>query len=79
MVQRGEGLRFALESSEALRIVRECLGQDLDRNVAIQLGIARSIDFAHAPAADEIGQLKDAEAGAGSEGQLAEDYMGEKG
>ena len=69
MVQRGEGLRFTLEAREPLRIVRECLGQDLDRNLTIQFGVAGSKDFAHAPAADAVDQLKDADAGARSETQ----------
>ena len=37
MVQRGEQLRFALEAREAVGIVREDVGQNLDRDVAIQL------------------------------------------
>ena len=37
MIQRREGLRFALEAREAVGVVRERVGQDLDRDVAIQL------------------------------------------
>ena len=69
MIQRGQRLRFARESRQAIRIVRERLGQDLDRDVAIQLRIARAIDLAHAPFADLRGDFVDAEAGAGGEGQ----------
>ena len=34
--------------------------QDLDRNVAIKLGITRPIDLAHASATEQISQLEDA-------------------
>jgi hypothetical protein len=71
MVQRREGLGFTLEASQAIRIVRERLGQNLDRDIAVQLGIAGAKDFAHAPAADQVDQLKDADAGARSEAQTA--------
>ena len=58
MIQRGEHLRFALEAREPLRINREGRRQDFDRDVAIQLRVARAIDFAH-PADTE--QAVDAE------------------
>ena len=48
MIQRGQHLRFALESREPVGISRERLGQDLDRDVAIQPRVARAIDLAHA-------------------------------
>ncbi len=48
MIQRGKSLRFTFEASEAVRIGSECLGQDLERDVAIQLRIARAIHLAHA-------------------------------
>ena len=51
--------------------MRERLGQDLDRDVAIQLRVARAKDLAHAAFADRRSDLVDAEAGAGSEGQSA--------
>jgi hypothetical protein len=37
MTQRGQHLRFALESCQALRIRGECLGEDLDRYFAVEL------------------------------------------
>ena len=69
MVQRGKRLRFTLEAREPLGVVRERLRQDLDCDVAIELGITRPIDFAHASAADQLDQLEDAEAGTGGKGQ----------
>ena len=74
MVQRGQRLGFTQEAREPLRVVRERLGQDLDRDIPIELGIARPIDFAHASATDRLDQLEDAEVGAGGEGQVAELY-----
>ena len=76
MVQRGEGLRFALEACEPLGVVRERLGQDFDRDVSVQLGIAGSIHLAHPAFADLGRDLVDAKAGAGGEGQIAVDYTG---
>ena len=45
-------LRFALESREAIGVAREHLGQDLDRDVTIELRVARAIDLAHAAGAE---------------------------
>ena len=47
MVQRGEHLRLALEAGEAFGIVGERLGQDFDRDVAIELRVARPIHLSH--------------------------------
>jgi hypothetical protein len=47
MIQRSERLRLALEARYALRIVREGVRQDFDRHVAIELRVARSINFPH--------------------------------
>ena len=52
MVQRREHLRFALKPGEAIGIAGERVGQDLQRDVAIQLRIARAIHLAHAALAD---------------------------
>ena len=51
MVQRREDLRFAFETGEPIGVVGEGGGQDLDRDVAIELRIARAIDLAHAAGA----------------------------
>ena len=47
--------------------MRKRVRQDLNRDVAIELGITRPINFAHASATEQIGQQEDAETGAGSE------------
>src|SRR5882672_10981014 len=65
MVQRGERLRFAREARQAVRVVRERFGQDLDRDGAIQLRIAGAVHLAHAAFADRRIDFVDAEARAG--------------
>src|SRR4029078_9371951 len=48
MVQRCEDLRLPLEAGEAIRIVGEGIGEDFQRDVAIQLCVAGAIHLAHA-------------------------------
>jgi hypothetical protein len=48
MIERREDLCLTLEAREAIRIEREGLRQDLQRDVAIQFRIARAIDLTHA-------------------------------
>ena len=69
MVQRGQGLGLTLEASEAIDIVRERLGQDLDRDVSVQRRIACAKYFPHPALADLGGNFVNAEADAGSQGQ----------
>ena len=79
MIQRREGLRFAREPREPFGVAREDIGQHLDRDVAIQLRIARAIDLAHAAGAQGGEDLIRAEAKAGVEGQtVAVEYMGHR-
>ena len=52
MVQRGENLGFTAESREALRVVREGVGQDLEGDITTELRIACTIDLAHAAHAE---------------------------
>ena len=54
MVQRGEDLRFAPEAREAIGIQREGRRPDLERDVAIEVGVARPVDLAHAAGADKL-------------------------
>ena len=71
MVQRRERLRFAREPREPVGVAgdRES-GRTLDRDLAIQLRVARAIDLAHPADADAGDDFIDAETGAGSEGQV---------
>ena len=52
MIERREHLRLALKSRDAIRVGGEQLGKNLDRDVAAQARVARSIHFAHAARAD---------------------------
>ena len=67
MVQRGEDFGFPLEPGESIRIIREGVGQDLQRHVTVELGISGLIDLAHAAFADLGGDFIRAESGAGFE------------
>ena len=66
MVQRGQDLGLTLEASEAIDIVREGRGQDLDRDVAVQFRVARAKYLPHPAFADLGNDFVNAEAGAGS-------------
>ncbi len=51
MIERGEHEGFTLKPGEAIRIVREQVGEDFERDVALQLRVARSVHLAHAASA----------------------------
>jgi hypothetical protein len=57
MLERGQDLRFALESREPFSVGREELGQDLQRDVAAETRIARAIHLTHAAGAKRAGDL----------------------
>jgi hypothetical protein len=57
MRERGDRLGLALETGKPFGVARKQVREDLDRNVAIEPRIARTIDLAHAPGAD--GRLDD--------------------
>ena len=71
MIQRREGLGFAREPGEPVGVAREEIGQDFDRDVAIELRIARAIHLAHAPGPEGGKDFVRAKACAGVEGQTA--------
>ncbi len=47
MLEAGEQSCLALEARHPLGIARHLRGQHLDRDVAAELGVARTIDLAH--------------------------------
>jgi hypothetical protein len=61
--ERSDCFRFALESQERRRAVDQARRQHFDRDVAIELGIARAIDLAHPAGADRRDDVVGAEAG----------------
>ena len=67
VIQPRERPRFPLKTPQSLGVSREHLRQDLQRDVTIQLRIARSIDLAHATGAKSIEDFVRAEAGAARE------------
>ena len=71
MVECGEGLRFAREPRQPIRIAGERVGQNFQRHVAIELRVPRAIDLSHAPGSQDGEDLVRAEACAGSESQLS--------
>jgi hypothetical protein len=75
VIQRREGPGFTLEAREPISVVRERLGQDLDRHVAIQPRVAGPEDLPRGPFADAGDNFVDTETGTGSKGQRWRDYM----
>ena len=69
MVQGREHFRFALKPREPIVIRREQRRQDLDGDLALELGVRSPIDLPHSALTDQGGDFIDAEAGAGSESQ----------
>ena len=68
MIQRRERLRFALETRQAIGIVGERVRQNLDRDLASQLRVARAIHLAHAAGTEYRDDLIRAEARAEGQG-----------
>ena len=64
MIQRRERLRFAREPRQPVGVAGEGVGQDLQRDIAIELRIARAKHLAHAAGADLGGDFVGTEAGA---------------
>ena len=54
VIELGKEPRFSLETFQAPLVSCECLGEDLDRNIAIELCIACSINLAHPAFADGL-------------------------
>ena len=67
MVEAGEDLRLPLEPGEPIRVSREGVGQDFQRDIAAQLRVGGAIDLSHPPFANEGGHVVGPEAGADGE------------
>jgi len=72
MVERGQHFRFALEAREAAWVRRYGRGQDLDRDLALEIRVGGAIDLPHAAHADLGSDFVGAEARAGGQGHGAE-------
>ena len=64
VVQRGEGSRLALEARQMTRVVNECLGQKLHRDIAAEFGIRGLIDLPHTARAEMVRDGEVSECGA---------------
>lgn len=65
MIQGRERLRLSLEPRQAVGVRRERGRQDLDRDLAAERRVGRSVDLPHPAFADRRGDFVDAEAGTG--------------
>jgi len=65
VTQRCEQLRLTLEPRGAIRVERQRLWKDFDRDLAAQFRVARTIDLAHAARAERVDDLVHAAASAG--------------
>jgi hypothetical protein len=52
VIQRRQNFRFALESCHALGVAGKRFGQDLESDVALQLGVACAVNLAHSARTD---------------------------
>ena len=68
MIQRGQDLRFTLEAREPVGIEGEDVGEDFQRDIAIELRVSRAIDLAHAARAKRGNDFVRPESSAGSKG-----------
>src|SRR5262245_27976781 len=68
MIQRREHFRFALESRQPFAIGGNVGGKNLDRDLALQLRVARAIHLAHAAGAKRRDHLVRAETHTREEG-----------
>ncbi len=71
MIQRRQRLRFAREPRHPLAILRERVGQHLERHVAIERRVAGPEDLPHPARANRRKDLVDAKPAAGSQGHVA--------
>ena len=79
MIQRREGLGFARETRQSVGVGGERVGQHLDRDVAIQLRVARPIHLAHAAGPKGGQDFVRAKTCAEVEGQTAGTSIGQGG
>ena len=74
MVQGGEGAGLTFEPLEPVWIAGEDIRKDFDRDVAMQLCVTSTVDFAHPPDAQGILHLVRSAPGAGRQETSTADY-----
>jgi hypothetical protein len=52
MVQRGGSLSFAFKTGQRMRVARNLIGQEFERNKTMKARVFRFVDHAHPAAAD---------------------------
>ncbi len=72
MLERGGGLRLLDEAPTPIGVVRQIVGQDLERDIAIQPRVGGAVDNAHAAAADLFSDTVVPEEASGDIHELAE-------
>ena len=70
MIEGSEHFRLALKTREPIGIDRERRRQDLDRDLALEFRVGRPIHLPHPAFPYRRGDVVDAEARAGSQGQV---------
>src|ERR1700723_2583678 len=74
MVQRRKDFRLALEPRHALAVARECLGQDLQCDIASELPVSRPVHLTHPAHAERPQDLVGSQTIAGVQCHLGQDY-----
>src|SRR5262245_62082442 len=69
MIERGQHFRLTLKTNHAAGIASEGFGEHLQRHIALQFHIARTVNLTHTAGADGRGDLIRAEFGADCDGQ----------
>ena len=67
VIEAGEDLRLPLEPGEAIRVIGKGDGEDLQRDLAVKLGVGGLPDLVHTPLAEQSGHVVMAETGADCE------------
>ena len=52
MIQRSQKLRFTAETGKTIRIIGEVIGHELQRYIALELGVVSAEDDTHAAFSD---------------------------
>jgi len=74
VLERGDCLCFATESSERRRVGNECRRKNLDRDCSVQTGVAGAIHLSHPTSAKQRFDLVGAEPNTSGEGHGWRDY-----
>jgi hypothetical protein len=68
VIQGRQHFGFVLETSHAIGVASECFGQNLKRDITLQLGITGPVDLAHAARPDKCEDLVRPETSASDKG-----------